>query len=822
MRKVVIIGGVAGGATCAARLRRLDESAEIILLERGAYISYANCGLPYHVGDVIKTRQALLVQTPEAMRAKFGIDVRTENEAISINRDKKEVLVKNLQTGATYAEAYDDLVIATGSSPIRPPIPGIDNPKIRTLWTIPDVDHLRKMAQKVRSAVVIGGGFIGLEIAENLKHAGLRVSLVEALDQVMVPIDFEMAQLLHEEIRTQGVDLHLADGVDSFVDAGELVTVKLKSGAAITAELVVLSIGIRPNSQIVKDCGLELNQRGGVLTDEHLRTSDPHIYAVGDVIEVEDFVFGDRTMLGLAGPANKQGRIAADNIAGGDEVYRGTQGTSVVKVFDLTAAFTGAAEKALIQRGLQYGKDYERLIITQNHHAGYYPGATTMVIKLLFSCDGKKIFGAQIVGREGADKRIDTIAVAQRMGAGPIALKELELAYAPPYSSAKDPVNMAGFVAENILRGLVKLADWNEPDNDPDAVLLDVREDAERMAYELPNALAIPLGDLRKRMGELDKSKKYIVFCTVGVRSYNAARILMQSGFANVKVYPGGTRFYQSTHKSEREIPEETAASAPVAAKQERSVADMRKVTVDCCGMQCPGPIMEVYKNMNELSDGDLLEVSASDPGFAKDIASWCKRTGNTLVSNEQKNGAYVAVVRRGLGAEIAETAPQSVAVKDAPQGKTIIVFDGDMDKVLASFIIANGALAMGRPVTMFFTFWGLNALRKDQNQHIKKSPVESMFGAMLPRGAKRLHLSKMDMGGLGAAMMKRIMKDKNIDSLEELMKKAMRNGVKIIACSMSMDVMGIRKEELIDGVEIGGVGTYLGDAEESNVNLFI
>ena len=822
MRKVVIIGGVAGGATCAARLRRLDESAEIILLERGAYISYANCGLPYHVGDVIKTRQALLVQTPEAMRAKFGIDVRTENEAISINRDKKEVLVKNLQTGATYAEAYDDLVIATGSSPIRPPIPGIDNPKIRTLWTIPDVDHLREMAQKVRSAVVIGGGFIGLEIAENLKHAGLRVSLVEALDQVMAPIDFEMAQLLHEEIRTQGVDLHLADGVDSFVDAGELVTVKLKSGAAITAELVVLSIGIRPNSQIAKDCGLELNQRGGVLTDDHLRTSDPHIYAVGDVIEVEDFVFGDRTMLGLAGPANKQGRIAADNIVGLDEVYRGTQGTSVVKVFDLTAAFTGASEKALIQRGLQYGKDYERLIITQNHHAGYYPGATPMVIKLLFSCDGKKIFGAQIVGREGADKRIDTIAVAQRMGAGPIALKELELAYAPPYSSAKDPVNMAGFVAENILRGLVKLADWNEPDNDPDAVLLDVREDAERMAYELPNALAIPLGDLRKRMGELDKSKKYIVFCTVGVRSYNAARILMQSGFANVKVYPGGTRFYQSTHKSEREIPEETAAPIPAAAKQERSAADMRKVTVDCCGMQCPGPIMEVYRNMNELSDGDLLEVSASDPGFAKDIASWCKRTGNTLVSNEQKNGAYVAVVRRGLGAEIAETAPQSVAVKDAPQGKTIIVFDGDMDKVLASFIIANGALAMGRPVTMFFTFWGLNALRKDQNQRIKKSPVESMFGAMLPRGAKRLHLSKMDMGGLGTAMMKKIMKDKNIDSLEELMKKAMRNGVKIIACSMSMDVMGIRKEELIDGVEIGGVGTYLGDAEESNVNLFI
>ncbi|MBR1660365.1 MAG: DsrE/DsrF/DrsH-like family protein, partial [Oscillospiraceae bacterium] len=540
---------------------------------------------------------------------------------------------------------------------------------------------------------------------------------------------------------------------------------------------------------------------------------------VGDVIEVEDAVFGDRAMIALAGPANKQGRIAADNIAGGDEVYRGTQGSSVAKVFDLTAASTGANEKTLIRRGMVKGRDYESLIITQNHHAGYYPGAEPMILKLLFSCDGKKIYGAQIVGREGVDKRIDVIAVAQRLGAGPTALKELELAYAPPYSSAKDPVNMAGFVAENILRGVVKLSAWDEPDSDPDAVLLDVREEAETVAYALPGAVNIPLGQLRSRLGELDKSKRYIVFCAVGVRSYNGARILMQNGFESVKVYPGGTRFYRSTHTSEWKLPEETAAPAPAQPQRERSGGEMKKIRVDCCGMQCPGPIMEVYKNMNALSEGDELEVSASDPGFAKDIVSWSKRTGNTLVSNEKKNGAYVAVLRKGLG----ENSPQRpVAVKDTPQGKTIIVFDGDMDKVLASFIIANGALAMGRPVTMFFTFWGLNALRRTQKQHIKKSPVESMFGAMLPRGAKRLHLSKLDMGGLGAAMMKRIMKDKNIDSLEELMKKAMRNGVRIIACSMSMDVMGIRKEELIDGVEIGGVGTYLGDAEESNVNLFI
>ncbi len=362
-------------------------------------------------------------------------------------------------------------------------------------------------------------------------------------------------------------------------------------------------------------------------------------------------------------------------------------------------------------------------------------------------------------------------------------------------------------------------------EKDASVVKLDIREDAERMAYELPDAVSIPMSQLRDRLDELDREKTYVVFCAIGVRSYNVARILAANGFRNVLVYPGGIRFYRSVHKSEwAETEPAVREIAPAPAESqisEKEMKDMRTVSIDCCGLQCPGPIMEVYKNMNELADGDLLEVSASDPGFSRDIVSWCRRTGNTLVSNEKKDGAYIAVVRRGTG-DAPETHAAAPAVKDLPQGKTIIVFDGDLDKVLASFIIANGALAMGRPVTMFFTFWGLNALRKSQKQNIKKSPVESMFGAMLPRGAGKLSLSKMNMAGMGTAMMKKIMKDKNIDSLEDLMKKAMENGVKIVACSMSMDVMGIRAEELIDGVEIGGVGTYLGDAEESNVNLFI
>ena len=816
-RKTVIIGGVAGGASCAARLRRLDADREIVILERGAYISYANCGLPYHVGDVIKNRSALLLMTPERMWERFRIDVRVQNEVTKIDRVKKTVTVRKTETGETYEQPYDDLVIATGSSPLRPRIPGIDTPRIKTLWTVPDTDEIRAMVQSgtLRTAAVIGGGFIGLEMAENLHHAGLQVSLIEALDQVMAPVDFEMAQMLHENIRSHGVKLHLSDGVDSFKEQGEQVVVTLKSGTEVTADLVILSIGVRPNSALARDAGLKLNERGGIVVDEHMRTNDPSVYAVGDVIEVEDFVFKGRTMVPLAGPANKQGRIVADVLAGRDSTYKGTQGSSVAKVFDLTVASTGANEKTLKKRGMEKGADYESLIITQNSHAGYYPGAAPMTLKLLFAPDSGRIFGAQIVGREGVDKRIDTIGVTMRLGGTASDLKDLELAYAPPYSSAKDPVNMAGYVAENIRTGLVRIAPYDAPMTDPEATLLDVREEAEVMAYAVPNAINIPLGKLRVRMNELDPEKRIIVFCGIGVRAYTAARILDQNGFKNTEVYPGGVRLYQANYPD----PEE----GPIAdVKKEVSVEQAtitNKIRLDCCGMQCPGPIMEVFRSVKEMKDGELLEVSASDPGFAKDIASWCKRTGNTLVSNEERDGAYVAIIRRGTNAPAVQKAAQADA---APKGKTIIVFDGDMDKVLASFVIANGALAMGRPVTMFFTFWGLTALRKTEKVPVKKSLIEKMFGFMLPRGAGKLKLSKMNMGGMGTAMMQGIMKDKNIDSLETMMKKAMENGVKIIACSMSMDVMGIHPEELIDGVEIGGVGTYLGDAEESDVNLFI
>lgn len=852
-KKVLIIGGVAGGATTAARLRRLDESAEIILFERGEYISYANCGLPYHIGGVIKERDALLLQTPEGMKAKFAIDVRVNNEVVSIDRDRKTVRVKKGKTGEEYEESYDILVISTGSSPLKPPIPGIDSPGIYTLWTVPDTDRIKKIVteQKPKRAAVIGGGFIGLEMAENLHAVGCEVTVVEMLNQVMAPIDFEMAQLVHENMRMNHVQLELNNGVKQFAHQNGVTTITLQDGKTIEAELVILSIGIRPNSQLAKDCELVLNAKGGIVVNEYLKTSDPNIYAVGDVIEVEEFVFKNKTMIPLAGPANKQGRICANNIAretghlkSRPEKYKGTQGTSIAQVFDLSVAATGINEKTLKSMGKELNKDYFVALINQKSHAGYYPGATPLTLKLLFGKDGK-IFGAQIVGQEGADKRIDTIATAMRLGGTIYDLAELELAYAPPYSSAKDPVNMLGFVAENILEGIASFIDWNgldelEQSDRDDYIILDVGEEMERMAFQIPNSCHIPLGQLRERMNELDKNKLIIPYCAIGVRSYNAARMLLNSGFEKVQVLPGGTSFYKSICH-DRYLTSAVQSTSNIGGgnpmNHEETLKDqtidldkiVAKQTLDCSGLQCPGPIMRVFQTIKEMNDGEILQVSATDMGFARDIEAWCKRMGNTLLKAERVGKETVVYVQKGLGgshvAEADTAAPimhGSHAAAELPQGKTLIVFSGDLDKVLASFIIANGAAAMGRPVTMFFTFWGLNALRKKEKQGVKKPFMDAMFGAMMPRGTSKLTLSNMNMGGMGTAMMRKVMKDKNIDTLEDLMKQAMFNGVKIVACTMSMDVMGITKEELIDGIEYAGVAAYLGDAEESNVNLFI
>ncbi len=845
--KTLIIGGVAGGATTAARLRRRREDMEIILFEKGEYISYANCGLPYYVGDVIKSRDALLLQTPAAMRNKFNIDVRTQNEVTAIHPEKKTVEVKNHATGESYEESYDNLVIATGSTPLKPPIPGIDSDAVFTLWSIPDMDQIKAFmeAKKPKHAAVIGGGFIGIEMAENLHEAGLSITLIEMQNQVMAPLDFEMANLLHENMRMNRVNLILEDGVDSFEKTEKGVTIHLKSGNAVQADMVLLSIGVKPNSLLAKDAGITLNKRGGIVVNEYLETSADGIYAVGDVIEVEHFVQKERTMIPLAGPANKQGRIVADNIAGDHKKYDGSMGTAVAKVFDMNAASVGVNEKVLIAGGKKKGEDYETILINQKSHAGYYPGATPVSLKMLFTKKGE-ILGAQIVGQDGVDKRIDTIATTMRLKGSIYDLMELELAYAPPFSSAKDPVNMLGFVAENVINGLVQFIQWDELDRmlkeDPEAsnyTVLDVTEEMERMVFSIPGSYHIPLGQLHKRFSELKKDQVIIPYCSIGVRSYNAARILQQNGFTKVKVLAGGTTFYKSMHHNDdKRISYESGnvtvsdavktinpAAQPVqpvtAESLEQIISNQELRVLDCCGLQCPGPIMKVNEQISDMKQNEVLKVSATDMGFARDIDAWCQRTGNTLLKTERENRENIVYIKKGTDAcDVA--GPGKSVLAELPQGKTLVVFSGDMDKALAAFIIANGAAAMGRPVTMFFTFWGLNVLRKSEKVSVKKSFIEKMFGWMMPRGVNKLKLSKMNMSGMGTKMMKMVMKDKNVTSLEDLMKQAMANGVKLIACTMSMDVMGIKQEELIDGIDYAGVATYLGDAEQSNVNLFV
>lgn len=829
-QKVIIVGGVAGGASAAARLRRMDEQAEIIMLERGPYISFANCGLPYYIGGTIEERSALLVQTPEGMKSRFNVDVRVENEALSIDKENKTIQIKDIQNNKVYEENYDVLILSPGSTPLKPPIPGIDAPNIFSLWNIPDVDRIKSFVDNVKpkSVAVIGGGFIGLEMAENLHDLGMAVSVVEMADQVMAPVDFEMAQIVHRHMKSKKVGLYLGDGVKSFEYHNGLTKVTLQSGKQVEVDMVILSIGIRPQSELAKNAGLEVNQRNGIVVDEYMQTSDPSIYAIGDAVEVIDFIGGGKTMIPLAGPANKQGRICADNVAGKKVPFKGSMGTSVAKVFDLTVSATGVNEKALKRDGKVYGKDYYTVLVHPNSHAGYYPGALPMTLKVIFDMSGK-VLGAQNVGYDGVEKRIDVIATAIRFNATVFDLTELELAYAPPYSSAKDPVNMAGFVGENILNGMEKPFQWHEfKDMDPNTVVLDVREPMEREMGYIPNSINIPVDQLRDRIVELDKSKTYVVYCAVGIRGHAASRILVQSGFENIYNLIGGFNTYSTVLcQDDNGACEGTMPQADVHVsetgdiEQDASFQDAKEdsegqvIKVNACGLQCPGPIMQVHKAIEMMNPGDVLDIKATDPGFVNDIGVWCEKTGNTLLESGKEDKAFFAKIRKGR-----KRPPQApTVVKD---DKTMIIFSGDLDKAIASLIIANGAASMGKKVTLFYTFWGLNILRRPEKISVKKDLMARMFSGMMPRGTKKLGLSKMNMLGMGPKMIRMVMKKHNVDSLEDLLKMAMDNGVRMVACNMSMDLMGITQEELIDGVELGGVASMLGAAEDSNMSLFI
>lgn len=834
MATYVIVGGVAGGAGTAARLRRLDEKAEIIMFERGEYISYANCGLPYYAGGLITERSRLFIMTPDKFRESLNVEAKTSHEVVSINRKAKTVHVKNLKAGTEYDQSYDTLILSPGAAPMRPPIPGIDDPSILSLRSVADIDAIKAKIDtaETKRAVVVGGGFIGLEMAENLKERGLSVTVVEALDQVMNVIDYDMAAIVQQHLRDKGVTLRLKDGVASFERRGSSLSVKLSSGISIDTDLVILSIGVKPDTAFARAAALDLAPNGAIKVDQFFTTSDPNIRAVGDAIEFTSPLLGTAITVPLAGPANKQARLCADNIVKGNtRPYTGTIATSIAKIFDLTVASTGLTEKNLLRAGLPFAQ----AVTHAGSHAGYYPKSLQLTVKALYHPDTGKLWGAQAVGFDGVDKRIDVMGAYVKMGGTVADLAEFEQAYAPPFSSAKDPVNMLGFIAENTIGGYSKTVTWRDIDalRENGAFQLDVRSREEFALGAMSGAYNIPHTELRNRLSEVPRGKTVVINCAIGLRGYLAERVLRQNAFTDVVNLTGG---YKTWKTATSELSALTAAGGSpgnalfdkkISVTEEdgsprRAMSD-KEITVDACGLQCPGPIIKLKQEMDSLSVGDRLKMKATDPGFGRDVKSWCVLTCNNLVSVDTVDGVIEAVIEKGQNAgSPASCASAGERTGGTNNGATFIVFSNDMDKALASFVLANGAAATGKTVTMFFTFWGLSVLRKKKAPRVKKDLLGAMFGLMLPKSMKSLSLSSMNFAGMGPKMMKFRMKQKNVDQLESMFAQARLTGVRMIACQMSMDIMGITAAELLDGTEIGGVATYMEAASSSGVNLFI
>ena len=824
MAKYVIVGGVAGGAGVAARLRRLDEKAEIVMFERGANISYANCGLPYYAGGVITDQSRLFVMTPESFREILNASAKTRHEVLSIDRQSKTVRVRDLEKNIEFDETYDTLILSPGAMPLRPPIPGIDDPSIMSLRSVTDIDTIKEKidAPGTKRAVVVGGGFIGLEMAENLKERGLEVTVIEALEQVMNIIDYDFAAIVQQHMREQGIALKLKNGVAAFVRRGSIIEVQLADGSKVETDMVILSIGVKPDTAIARDAKLDLAQNGAIKVDEYFRTSDPAIRAVGDAIEFTSPLLGKAVTVPLAGPANKQARLCANNIVLGDtRPYSGTIATSIAKIFEMTVASTGLTEKQLKKANLPYSQ----AITHAGSHAGYYPDSLQFSLKILYHPDSGKLWGAQAVGFAGVDKRIDVLSAYIKKDGTIHDLTEFEQAYAPPYSSAKDPINMVGFIAENSMSHHTNLVSRSELEAilDAGAFLIDARTPEEYSLGSIPGAHNIPQIEIRTRVAEIPRGKPLIVFCAMGLRGYLAERTLIQLGFTDIRNLSGGYKSWKMA-SLEQEIlvdPEKANVALYDTTKfQSSEDGSPRKrgnetiVPIDACGLQCPGPIMRLKQEADKLTTGDRITIKATDPGFARDVRSWCTLTGNELIALSKANGTIEAVIEKG--------GQRLVKKETTAENATLIVFSNDFDKTLASFVLANGAAATGKKVTMFFTFWGLSILRNRKAPRIKKDVLGRMFSTMLPRDMNALSLSGMNFAGLGPRMMKYRMKKKQVDQLEIMYGQAKEAGVRMIACQMSMDIMGISEQELLEGVEIGGVAAYMEAASESGINLFI
>jgi len=833
--KIVVVGGVAAGMSCAARARRLDEFAEIVVFERANHVSFANCGLPYHIGEVIKDRSRLLLQTPESLDESLAIDVRTAVEVTDIEPGSKTVRVRDLRTGQESVESYDSLALCPGASPVTPPLPGVDHPDIHVLRRIGDMDVIKAAVDgrgvsgrpPITHAVVIGAGYIGLEMAENLHERGVQVVVVEMADQIIPPLDRELTTTMESYIRAHGVELQLGTQAAAFSQSpGGRLRVELKNGEFVETDMVVLAAGVRPNTELAVAAGIELGPRGGIKVDAHMRTSVADIYAAGDAVEVGHLVLPGSWLIPLAGPANRQGRVAAENICGRETIFDPVQGTSIVKVFDMVAGGTGANQRQLDAAGIPY----ERVQIHPSGHAGYYPGTAKMQLKVLFEPVTGKLLGAGIVGFDGVDKRLDVLATALRGGMTVHDLEGLELAYAPPFGSAKDPINMAGFMASNVLKKDLRLWYPSEyPAATEGARIIDVRGPQEYAIWHLPGAENVPLPTLRDAQQGWDRTRPIRLYCAVGFRSYLAYRALVQRGFTDVKTLSGGMTTFRSYHDVPSQEGVDTAEPVVNYGEDRTGINAVRaaaagpvpatgvEVDLDCTGLACPGPIMALQAKMAELAPGDEVLAHVSDPGFRLDAPAWAGKNGHSMLDLVPEGPGYAARFRKG-GSQIAAGGP-AARLKDK---KSFVVFSGEFDRVLASFILANAAASMGDEVSMFFTFWGLNALRRDDPPHRAKNALDRAFSAMLPSGPEKLPLSTMNMLGGGPALIKKIMKDHHVPSLPELISSAQQTGVRLIACTMTMDLLGIAHDDLIDGVELGGAAMFFGEANESNGAFFI
>ena len=808
--KVIVIGGVAGGATCATRLKRLKSDTQVKIYERDYYISYANCGIPYYIGGIVK-RENLFVITPEEMKKKNDIDVFVRHEVLRIDPKNKKILVRNLETLEEFEDSYDFVVLSPGASPIKPKLKGIESEKIFTLRTISDADNIIKEIESGKKEVtVVGGGFIGIEVTENLVKRALKVNLVEALPQVLSFVDKDLIFYVHDELEKNGVNLYLGSKVVEFKENGKIETI-LENGESVTSDFVIFSIGVKPEVNLAKEAGITIGETGGILVNEKMQTSDPYIYAIGDAVEIVNYISQTKTRVPLAGPTHKQARVAADNILGLNSKYLGSMGTAIVKVFNVVASSTGLNTETLEKLGI----DYKFECLSSFNHAGYYPDAYPLFLKVFYESKTGKLLGGQVVGYDGVDTIINSLATSLRFGAKITELKDVDFAYSPQFGHAKNPLNIISTMAEDDLSNLAPKVTIFELDEfiKNGAILIDVREVDETIAHKLPNSTNIPLGELKKRINELDKSKTYIICCTKGQRAYNALRIFLDNGFKAMYL-SGGLTFYDSCFKKEK------IEKFPI--KKEEKLEEIKEVfKIDAKGLSCPGPLMKLKEALDKTKESAVIEIEATDPGFYRDIQSYCESKNLSLISLE-KDKVIKAVIRKG---EVKETPQKSIKEEKEIQKSdslSIILFSNDFDKVMASLIIGNGALSMGKKVSIFCTFWGLNVLRKDYKVKVKKNFVEKMFGTMMPRGAKKLTLSKLNMLGVGTKMMKGIMKKYNVYTPDELLNAFIKNGGKIIACTMTMSLMGIKKEELIDGVEEGGVGTYLSFAEKSGINLFI